>query len=183
MIALRGRLYTGSITTVAGSNGTQMVDVEGRVLPFVVNTGGRVFNAGRERDKTRVLSTGPERFAIDLRIRQFTADAMSLAMSPYELDGGGYSPEGTGAETRNKERTGTAMIIRPMVASGLYLYVKRAVLFTTEMTVQYSDDLPALDGQTVRFLATRLATDTEPAWFLGTPAQVAASYADLTAGT
>jgi len=183
MIALRGRLYTGTITTVAGSNGTQQVDVEARILPFVVNTGGRTFRAGREGDKTRVFSTGPERFALDIAFRQFTADVMSLAMAPYELDGGGYSPDGTGAETRNKERTGTAMIIRPVDATGLYLYVKRAVLFTTEMIVKYSDDLPALDGQTVRFIATRLATDTEPAWFLGTPAQIAAAYAGLAAGT
>lgn len=183
MIALRGNLYHGAITTVAGTNGTLVRDIEARVIPFEVGLGGRVMSLGIARDKMRVIDGGDERFALDVRFRDFTASGLALAMAPYQLDGGGFAPDGTGADTRMSLRAGTPMIVRPVVSTGLYLYVKSAVLMTPRMIAQYSDELPALDAQSIRFLATRSGTDTEPAWFIGTPAQIAGSYSGLTAGS
>lgn len=181
MIALRGNLYHGSITAVSGSSGTLVRDIEARVIPFEVGLGGRLMSAGIARDKMKVLDGGDERFAIDVRFRDFSASGLALAMAPYELDSGGFAPDGTGAATRMAIRSGASMIVRPVDSSGLYLYVKSAALMTPRMIAQYSDELPALDAQTVRFMATRSGTDSEPAWFIGTPAQIAGAYAGLEA--
>lgn len=183
MIALRGKLYTGEITTVSGDDGTEVQDIDARVIPITFGPRQRVFGRGWEMDKATVIGGGASKaLLIDLRVRQFTAASFDLILAPYKLDGGGYAPDGTGAEGRNETRSGAAMIVRPVDTNGLYLYVPNATLAPLPIVAQYSDDAPSLDGQSIQFVATRGENSTEPAWMLGTPAQIASVYSGLSAG-
>lgn len=182
MIAVNGNIYTGSITSVAGSSGTQIENIEGRVIPVISKTSQRVFNAGRERDKATVIGGGSiESLMLELRPRTFDAATLDLILSPYRLTAGGYASDGAGVEGAGAIRDGVAVIVRP-VDTGLYLYMPNAVLVAQPITMQYSPDAPSLDGQSIAFMATRGADSTEPAWAIGTPGQISALYSGLSAG-
>jgi hypothetical protein len=183
MIAVNGTIWTGDISAVAGSSGTQIENVEGRVMPLTITTRQRQFVTNWGRDALSVFGGGAfASMVVELRAREIGSALLDLILAPYKVTGGGYASGGTGVEVAHEARGGVKLLVRPVDSSGLYLYLPNATLSPLPIIAQYSDDAPMLDGQSVQFAAAKTATSTEPAWYWGTPAQIAAAYSDLSAG-
>lgn len=182
VFAVRSKVYTGTITSPTGSSGSLVADIESRRAEMVAPYRMLHFRTGWDRpDGVRsVRSKGGLANRIVLSLRGSDAANLALAFRGMRPTGGGIAQSGAGAAGSLEADAGVSLILRPVDATDWYLYAKAVTLTEDgEARLLYADDASLMDGIELELTCNRAATDTEPAWMVGTAAQLIAAYAGL----
>lgn len=180
--AVRSKLYTGAITSATGSSGTLVANLESRSAELVAPYRMRHFRTGwGAMDGVRSIRVaGGLANRLVLSLRGTDSASLALAFRGMQPTGGGIGQTGAGAAKPMESDAGVSIILRPVDASDWYLYVKAATLTEdSEARLLYADDRSLIDGLELELTCNKAANDTEPAWYIGTAARLAAVYAGL----
>ena len=179
--AVSGKMFVGAITSATGVSGTEMVEVEGRRIDFVVPRDMAYFTTGFAPDQIKgyFLGIGPSLPVYIFRARDLGNDSLN-EMWREIVTSGGVRSDGTGVTERMADATTTALIVRPNTPTEKTLFIPNASIAPEQVTrFLYDVHADVFSEQEIALVPTRASDSTEPAFAWDTAANINSLFAGL----